>query len=179
MPERKLVLYIAMSLDGYIAGENDDLDFLSSVETEGEDYGYADFNRTVDTIIMGRRTYDKVLSFGIEFPHKNKKCYVLSKSKMGSDENVEYWNSSVSDLLQHIRKSEGKNIYCDGGSKVVFELMKNDLIDRYIISIIPTFVGNGITLFKSGRDRLDLKHVKTKSYPSGLVQLWYDRKRKG
>lgn len=176
MPERKLVLYIAMSLDGYIADENDNLDFLSTVEMEGEDYGYTAFTKTVDTIIMGRRTYDKVLSFGIEFPHKDKKCYVLSKSKTGSDENVEFWNGSATELLNQIRQSEGKNIYCDGGSQVVFELMKAQLIDQYVISVIPVLLGNGILLFKPGRERSDLRLENSISYPSGLVQLWYSRK---
>lgn len=177
MPQRKLALYIAATLDGYIAGENDDLGFLSSVERPGEDYGYHDFMKTVDTVIMGRKTYDKVLSFGIEFPHKDRRCYVLSKTKTGSDENVEYWNKDISELINHIRQSEGLNIFCDGGAEVVFELMKRDLIDQYIVSIIPMMLGKGVSLFKPGRAQMNLSLVDCKSYPSGLVQLWYDRKR--
>lgn len=176
MPERKLVLYIAMSLDGYIAGENDDISWLSTVEEEGQDYGYHDFIKTVDTVIMGRKTYDKVLSFGIEFPHKDRKCYVLSKSRTGSDDNVEYWNGNVSDLLNHIRQSAGANIFCDGGSEVVFELMKHHLIDQYVISIIPVMLGKGIALFKPGRETEKLTLTKSLSFPKGLVQLCYDRK---
>lgn len=81
---RKVILYIAMSLDGYIAKEDDTIDFLSKVETPGEDYGYAEFTKTVDTIIWGRKTYDKVKLFGIDFPHQDKNVFVLSKSKTGS-----------------------------------------------------------------------------------------------
>ena len=174
MSKRKLVLYIAMSLDGYIAGPDDDISWLSSVERPGEDYGYSEFIKTVDTVIMGRRTYDKVLSFGIDFPHASRKCYVLSRSKTGSDENVEFYGGNVADLIAKIRQEEGKDIYCDGGSEVVYELMKKDLIDRYIISIIPVFVGNGTPLFKEGRSFRELKLINTKSYPSGLVQLRYE-----
>lgn len=176
MSQRKLVLYIAMSLDGYIAGENDDISWLSIVEQEGEDYGYFEFIKTVDTVIMGRKTYDKVLSFGIDFPHSDKKCYILSKSKTGKDENVEYWNGNVKDLMTEIRQQDGLNIYCDGGSEIVFELMKHHLIDEYVISIIPTLVGKGVTLFKSGRPTEHLTLKKVLSFPKGLVQLWYERK---
>jgi dihydrofolate reductase len=79
--ERKLVLYIAMSLDGYIAAENDDLSFLSAVEQEGEDYGYAEFINTIDTIILGRKTYDKVISMGHPYPMHGEKVYVITRSE--------------------------------------------------------------------------------------------------
>ncbi len=176
MSQRKLVLYIAMSLDGLIAGEDDDITWLSIVEQEGEDYGYYKFIQTVDTVIMGRKTYDKVLSFGIDFPHSDKKCYVLSSSKTGKDENVEYWNTSVQDLIAEIRQNDGLNIYCDGGSGIVFELMKHHLIDEYVISIIPIMLGKGIPLFKPGREKESLKLKKATSFPKGLVQLHYERK---
>jgi dihydrofolate reductase len=102
---RQLVLYIAMSLDGYIAKDEDNLDFLSVVETPGEDYGYASFQKEVDTVIWGRKTYDKVLSFGIEFPHKDKRCIVLSGTKQGRDENVEFYNGPVEELIGTLKKT--------------------------------------------------------------------------
>jgi len=174
--ERKVILYIAMSLDGYIAGENDNIDFLSSVESPGEDYGYAEFQQEVDTLIWGRRTYDKVLTFGIEFPHKDKKCYVLSGSRKGSDENVEYF-SDVRKLIEKLRKEPGKHIYCDGGGKTVFELLKYQLIDRLIISVIPYLVGSGVRLFSEGAPEQPLKLKKSITFPSGLVQLWYEKEK--
>lgn len=174
MNKRNVILYIAMSLDGYIAGADDDISWLSSVERPGEDYGYEDFTRTIDTVIMGRKTYEKVLSFGIDFPHKGRKCYVISRSKTGKNENVEFYSGKIKDLIAKIRESEGKDIYCDGGSEIVFELMKNNLIDRYVISVIPVLVGNGITLFKQGRMAQELKLKKSIAFPSGHVQLWYE-----
>ncbi|AHM63511.1 bifunctional deaminase-reductase domain-containing protein [Flammeovirgaceae bacterium 311] len=164
-----------MSLDGYIAKEDDNLDFLSVVEKKGEDYGYTAFQREVDTLIWGRRTYDKVLSFGIDFPHKDKKCYVISRSRTGSDENVEFYGGDLSELIARIRSKEGKHIYCDGGGEVVFELMKNNLIDKLIISVIPYLLGSGIRLFKDGRPEQQLQLSKSISFPTGLVQLWYDK----
>lgn len=171
---RQVILYIAMSLDGFIAKDQDNLDFLSIVESPGEDYGYSSFISEVDTIIWGRKTYDKVLSFGIEFPYKNKKCYVLSRTKSGKDENVEFYNGEIKVLIEDLKKKEGKNIYCDGGSEVVFELLKHKLIDKMGISVIPHLVGNGVRLFKDNRPEQSLKFSRSISYPSGLVQLWYD-----
>ncbi|MEQ9440595.1 MAG: dihydrofolate reductase family protein [Cyclobacteriaceae bacterium] len=172
--KRSVVLYIAMSLDGYIAGEDDNLDFLSMVETPGEDFGYADFQKDVDTLIWGRKTYDKVMSFGIDFPHADKKCYVLSQSKTGKDEHVTYV-SDVKKLIEQLQQEPGKAIYCDGGGETVFELLKHSLIDRLIISVIPHLLGSGTRLFKDGRPEQKLTFKRSITYPSGLVQLWYDK----
>lgn len=177
MQQRKLTLYIASSLDGYIAKPDGDIGWLSAVEAPPEDYGYAAFVKTVDTIIMGRKTYEKVLSFGIPWPHKGRKCYVLSKTKTGRDENVEFFNGDPGDLLAQIRKTPGLNIYCDGGADVVHELMQRDLIDQYIISIIPVLLGGGIPLFKPGRPEQNLNLARCETFPTGLVQLHYERKK--
>jgi dihydrofolate reductase len=176
MEDRPLLLYIAMSLDGYIARPDGDIDWLSQVESPPEDYGYGDFIRTVDTVIMGRKTYDKVLGFGVGFPHRGRACYVLSREKTGQDENVTFFNGDVADLLAQIRQKPGKGIFCDGGAETVLELMQQNLIDRYIISIIPVLLGEGIPLFKAGRPEIALRLTQSLSFPTGLVQLWYERK---
>lgn len=163
-----------MSLDGYIAKEDGDIDFLSIVDTPGEDFGYADFLQGVDTILWGRKTYDKMLSFGIDFPHKDKKVYVLSQSRTGQDENVEYVSNAKA-LIEQLQQQPGKNIYCDGGGEVVATLLNHALIDQLIVSVIPHLVGSGIRLFKEGRPEQNLKFKRSISYPSGLVQLWYDK----
>ncbi|WP_186757527.1 dihydrofolate reductase family protein [Echinicola salinicaeni] len=173
---REVILYIAMSLDGYIATEDDNIDFLSKVDVLGEDYGYGDFQHQVDTLIWGRKTYDKLLSFGIPFPHKDKKCYVLSKSRTGRNEDIEYYGGDLVELISKLKNEEGKNIYCDGGGEVVFSLLKNKLIDKMIISIIPHLLGAGKRLFNDGRPEQSMDLMKSVSYPSGLVQLWYDMK---
>ena len=172
---RKVILYIAMSLDGYIARDDGDISWLSIVESQGEDYGYSDFIKAVDTVVMGRKTYEQVLTFGGAFPHRERKCYVLSKSRKGKDENVEFYNGPIDQLITAIRQSEGLNIFCDGGAEIVFELMKQNLIDRFVISIIPVFLGSGITLFHAGRPEQRLKLTQCKAFPSGLAQLWYER----
>ncbi|HEY0670131.1 MAG TPA: hypothetical protein VGD22_18265 [Sphingobacteriaceae bacterium] len=111
---RKLNLYIAMSIDGYIAKANDNIDFLSIVETPGEDFGYADFLANIDTVIWGRKTFDKVLSFGKGVPHKDKEVYVISKSRSGKQEHAVYHNNVIQ-LVRRIKQQKGSDIYCDGG----------------------------------------------------------------
>lgn len=171
---RKLILYIAMSLDGFIAKDEDNLDFLQKVDSPGEDYGHADFMATVDTLIWGRKTYDKVLSFGIDFPYKDKRCIVLSRTRQGRDENVEYYGGSVTDLIRDLKAKPGKDIYCDGGGEVVQELLLHGLLDRICVSVIPHLVGNGVKLFQGGRPEQELRWRRSLTYPTGLVQLWYD-----
>ncbi len=175
--KREVVLYIAQSLDGYIATESGGLEWLDMVATEGEDYGYNQFVATVDTVVIGRKTYDKVMSFGIEFPHKGRKTYVLSRSLSGKTDDVLFYNGDVSSLINEIRQSPGTNIYVDGGSELVLEMLKNDLIDHFIISIIPVMLGSGIRLFQSGFSQVNVSLVDCVTYPSGLVQLHYNRTR--
>lgn len=172
--KRQVILYIAMSLDGFIAKDDDNIDFLSIVDAPGEDYGYTAFQKEIDTVIWGRKTYDKVLSFGIAFPHKDKQCYVLSKTRSGKDDHVAFYNGEIKDLISDLQKKEGKHIYCDGGGEVVFELLKDSLIDKMIISVIPHLVGNGVRLFKEGRPEQKLKFTRSITFSSGLVQLWYE-----
>lgn len=173
--KRKVVLYIAQSLDGFIAREDDDISWLSIVERENEDYGYESFIKTVDTVFMGRRAYDKVLTFGIEFPHKERKCYVLSKSLTGSDENAEFFGGNIAELISQLQQHEGKDIFIDGGSQAVKEFRDHDLIDEYIISIIPIMLGRGIRLFRDTDTESRVELVDSKVFDSGLVQLKYKR----
>jgi dihydrofolate reductase len=175
MSTRKMVLFIAMSLDGFIADEKGEVDWLKIVDRPREDYGYQAFMESVDTVILGRKTYDKVLSFAVPFPHSHKKCYVLSRQRTGSDKNVEYYKGEVKDLLGKIRKEEGKDIFCDGGADTIDQLIAGDLIDRYILSIVPVLLGNGLPLFSKNRTFQSLQLKKSISFESGLVQLEYER----
>ncbi len=169
---KKNVLYIATSIDGYIADEHNDISWLSMVESEGEDYGYGDFIGSVDTVIMGRKTYDKVMSMVEEFPHKNRNVYVLSHSKKGFDGNVHYINN-VQEFLSKIENETGL-AFCDGGADTIHELLQYIQFDRIIISIIPIMLGNGIRLFSGTYKRHTMRLLRSSTFPSGLVQLWYE-----
>ncbi|MFD1552442.1 dihydrofolate reductase [Putridiphycobacter roseus] len=170
---RKLVLYIAMSLDGYIATESGSIDFLSIVNSDkNEDFGHGSFMQSVDTVIWGRKTYEKVLSFGEELPYADKKKYVISKQKKEGHGLVEFTDDVV-DLIYTLKNEEGKDIYCDGGGEIVSELLKNKLFDQLIISIVPHILGDGIRLFQGGSEAQGLKLKNSITFPSGLVQLNY------
>jgi dihydrofolate reductase len=169
------MLYIAMSLDGYIAKKDDNIDFLSVVETPDEDYGYADYLQNIDTVIWGRKTFDKVLSFGGGVPHKDKKVYVISTTRKGNEEHATYAGDVV-ELVRTLKEQEGKDIYCDGGAEIVYELLKSRLFDRVIVSVIPHLLGDGVRLFKDNNIEQALKFKRSVTCPSGLVQLWYDIK---
>ncbi len=171
--ERKLILYIAMSLDGYIAKPNDDLSFLSIVQEEGEDYGYGEFISTIDTVILGRKTYEWVLTQVAEFPHANMETYVITRSSKPAEGNVNFYNGNLRELVKELKTRKGKNIFIDGGAEVVNLLMKEKLIDEFYISIIPVLLGEGVRLFKDGRPEEVLKLINVKSFRKGLVQAHY------
>lgn len=171
--DRQLILYIAMSLDGYIAKTDDNLDFLALVEKEGEDYGYEDFIKEIDAVIVGRKTYDKVLSLGVEFPHSDKDAYVITRTQRPQIGNVKFYTSDLKTLVSDLKSKTGKHIFCDGGAEIVNLLLRDNLIDELYISIIPILLGDGIRLFNNGFPEQKLKHIETKSFDSGLVQLHY------
>jgi len=176
---RKIKLFIAVSLDGYIARKNDDLDWLNAVEQEGEDYGYQHFIDTVDTVILGQRTYNKVLGMAGFFPHQNKKSYIITRTPKPNTDRLIFYTGNLASLVSALREADGKDIFCDGGAYVVTELMKINAIDEFIISVIPLFLGDGIRLFKDNRPEMQLRLTGYHSYPTGLVQLRYERIKMG
>jgi dihydrofolate reductase len=177
MAARKLILYISMSLDGYIATENDDLSWLGVVQQEGEDYGYEAFNESVDTYIVGRKTYEIVLQLtGGVFPQAERhKCYIITRQDRKAENGVEFYNGDLNALIQQLKAEEGKNIYCDGGAELVKLLMEQGLIDEYIISVIPILLGNGKRLFIGDTPTEQLSALPAKQFDSGLVQLHYKK----
>ncbi len=173
MTERKVILYIAQSLDGFIAAENDNLDFLNIVEKEGEDYGYGAFTQTIDVAILGRKTYDKVLTMVSEYPSEGKTVYIITRQVKPSIGNVHFYNGDIRELIQTLKSQPGKNIHCDGGAEVVKLLLQNQLIDEIIVSIIPIIIGKGTRLFLGDYPEQKFQLTDCKSFEKGLVQLHY------
>ncbi len=177
MSDRKLVLYISMSLDGFIATKDDDLSWLSIVEKEGEDYGYVKFNKSVDTYIVGRTTYDTILKLtgGIFSQADQYDCYVITRQNRESEKGVTFYNGDIEDLIAKLKSEKGKNIYCDGGGQIVKLLMEKNLIDEYIVSVIPIILGDGKRLFLGGTEKIKLKAKPSKDFDTGLIQLHYEK----
>ena len=177
MSGRSVILYIAASVDGYIAKPNNDLSFLSIVAQEGEDYGYHDFIKTVDTVILGRKTYDWVLTQVPEFPHKDKETYVITRTPRERIGKASFYTGNLQELIAQLKAAKGKNIFIDGGAEVVNELLREDLIDEYYLSIIPVLLGGGTRLFNDGRPEQQLELVSVRSFEKGLTQIRYKRLR--
>ncbi|MBT2561204.1 dihydrofolate reductase [Pedobacter sp. ISL-68] len=172
---RKISLFIAMSLDGYIAKPNDDLSFLKLVEKEGEDYGYSKFTETIDTLIVGRKTYDYVLKNigSCHYDNGQRDVYVITRTERPNTGRTIFYTGDLIELAKRLKFENGKNIYCDGGAEVINELLKHNLIDEFIISVVPVLLGNGTRLFKGGRLEQTLKLVATNTFETGLTQLHY------
>jgi dihydrofolate reductase len=178
MKMRTLSLFIASSLDGYIAKPNDDLSFLNGVEKEGEDYGYAEFTSNIDTIIIGRKTYDYVEKHigSSHYENGDGQVYVMTRSDRPAAGKIKFHSGDLSELVSELKSKKGKDIYCDGGSEVINALLKNDLVDEMIISVIPILLGEGTRLFQDGRPEQSLQLLGVKSFDTGLVQLHYKRR---
>ncbi|MHB9147020.1 MAG: dihydrofolate reductase family protein [Candidatus Amoebophilus sp.] len=172
--QSKAIVFVAVSLDGFIAKQDGDIGWLSLVDRPNEDYGYSAFMQGIGAVIMGRKTYDKVLSLGENFLHKDKQCYVLSTKQHKSNYNhITFYQGELTKLVEELKSKFSKGLYIEGGGEVISELRKDHLIDEYIISIIPILLGSGIPLFKACNVEEKLELSSAKAYPSGLVQVHY------
>lgn len=164
----------------YIAKPNDDLSFLKLVEKEGEDYGYEEFTSQIDTIIIGRKTYDYVLSEigASHYDNGQRDVYVITRTERPQVGRTIFYTGSLTELIDRLKSENGKNIYCDGGAEIINELLKQGLIDEFTISVIPLLLGDGKRLFKDGRPEQALKFITAKTFETGLTQLHYKRNSK-
>ncbi len=168
---RKVVLFIATSLDGYIARTSGEVDWLFT----DQDYGYNDFFAGIDTVLMGRRTYEQVLSFG-EYPYKGTQGFVFSRThKKEKDKNVTFVPNDPAEFVEGLKYCTGKTIWLVGGSEVIRSVMSRDLVDEFVISVHPIILGEGIPLFRAPLQMRKLSLNKCRSFDTGLVQLSYVR----
>lgn len=174
----KCSVFIATSLDGFIAREDGTIDWLenaSATAPPGEDCGYADFIKTIDYLVMGRNTFELVSSFP-EWPYKSTRVHVLSSTMFrlpsGMPDTVTLSHEAPTDLVQRLSKSGAKRLYIDGGITIQC-FLQNNLIDDITITRIPILLGAGRTLFGPIGHDIQLKHVSTKTYPFGFVQDTY------
>ena len=171
-------VYMAISLDGFIARENGDLDWLPQPgDVEGEDYGYHAFMDSVDALVMGRTTFEKVRSFGVGWPYGDKPVVVLSRSDYQLPDDlpgsVSVLSGSLTDIVAGLLQHGFNHIYVDGGVTVQ-HFLRAGLVDRLILTIIPVLLGSGIPLFGRQDGDIRLSLVNHQSWPSGLLQVTYD-----
>ncbi|MCP3740246.1 dihydrofolate reductase family protein [Rossellomorea sp. BNER] len=150
MIKYKVVLYIAMSLDGYIARKDGSVDWLNDVKGDGADNGYDAFYKNIEVVIMGRNTYEEVLHLSEEFPYKGKKCIVLTQSKKMTNPHVIFTNEDIENLVSHLKAQANGDIWLVGGGELVKSFMEKGLIEELQIAVIPKLLGDGISLFPKG-----------------------------
>ncbi len=162
-------VYIATSLDGYIARRDGRLDWLAAVQQPGEDYGYARFAETVDVVVLGRGTYDTVQGFDA-WPYSGKRVIVLTHRPADPRHGEELFGGDPAELVARLAADGHRRAYVDGG-RVIQQFLAAGLLDDLTISIIPVVLGGGIPLFEGSERALALDGVE--AFPSGLVQLRY------
>ena len=168
----KASVFIGTSLDGFIARANGDLDFLPL--GGGEPHGYDQFMATVDALVIGRKTFETVLSFE-EWPYREKRVFVLSTRPLATPPPgamVERLSGAPADIVSQLAARGIQHIYVDGGITIQ-RFLQAGLIQRLIITRVPVLIGEGIPLFGPLQRDIALTHVATRQYASGLVQSEY------
>ncbi len=175
----KTIVYIGTSLDGFIARKDGDIDWLTQFANDEAIHAYEEFMSRIDAIVIGKGTFEKVLTFP-SWPYE-KKVFVLSTSiKQVPDrvkEKVTILSMKPREFLGYLSSEGFSSIYVDGG-KVIQGFLKEDLIDELIVSKTPMLIGNGIPLFSYLDTDLQFKHIRTETQSNGLVRSYYERKRK-
>jgi len=173
MAQRNLVLYIAASLDGYIAAESHNLDWLFEVDGE-DDNGFSKFYDTVDTILIGRTTYDWIMRYeNGGFPYIGKECYIFSRTIKGENEYVKFTDEDAAPFIQDLKSKEGRNIWIVGGGELLHTFLKENLVDELMISIAPVLLGRGILLFMDNDFRTRLVLTEMNRY-NQFAELRYN-----
>lgn len=165
-------VYIATSLDGFIARADGGIDFLSRVEVAGEDYGYREFFASVDALVMGKRTYDTVIAFD-PWPYAGKRMVVLtSQSGLASRHGEEFYAGELYALFERLGTDGVRRVYVDGGN-VIGQALRAGLVDEVTVSVIPVLLGAGTPLAPALTSDVPLELTGHRAFPSGLVQLTY------
>ncbi len=189
---KKVILYIATSLDGYIADKSGDISWLGGQDpAPPEETSYIDFVKNIDTIILGWNTFNQIVTelAPNDWVYKGMNTYVLTNQKETANKMLEqnvgniqkhkgeikFTDENIEELVNLLKKEEGKDIWICGGASIVNQLIKLNLIDIYHISIMPTILGEGIKLFDEDNKKIDLRLVSTKTY-NGIVEVEYIRR---
>jgi len=172
---RKLKLYIASSLNHKIAKKDGSIDWLNSIPNPDKlDYGYSEFYDSIDTTIMGFKTYKQIIDWGIDFPYPTKQNYVFTKNASRKNTRfVDFVSSNHIQFLHELKQQQGKDIWLIGGSQINSLLLNHNLIDEIRLFIMPIVLTDGIDVFDSVDVDKQLTLTQTKEYSSGVIELIY------
>jgi dihydrofolate reductase len=171
MPRPRCSVFIAVSLDGYIARRDGSIDWLDAVQRPGEDYGVRAFFDTIDALVVGRRTYETALGFPT-WPYAGKHCVVLTHATLPARHGERFHAGDPRPVLAQLAAEGARRVYVDGGA-VISHFLADGLVDDLTLSVIPILLGDGARLFGPGGVEKTLTLVRSQAYPSGLVQLEY------
>lgn len=169
-----LTLYIALSLDGYIAKSDGSVDWLSIAEDPDEDYGYADFYASVDALLMGRHTCEQILSFG-DWPYPDKPTYLVTSQTLADQaHDIVPLDRPLPEAMKQMRQSH-RHIWLVGGGQLASALHVAGEIDDYRLFQLPVTLGTGIPLFLPQAQETPLKTQTVRQYPRGVVEIHYQQ----
>jgi len=174
MPNRKFIVYAAASADGFIARPDGDIEWLTSLPKPSDFYGIATFTASVDTKILGRKTYDKALTMGAKFEGKDKTYVFSSRPPATAPKGVEFVTEPVADFARRLRAADGGNIWMMGGGGIIASFLDAGAIDEIIVNLVPVLIGEGIPLIAPRHRHVPLKLLSTRPFSDGVVQLHYE-----
>lgn len=169
----KSILYIATSLDGFVAGKDDDISWLDPFNEV--DYGFDEFFSTIGAAILGRKTYEIETGMGLGNVHPVQK-FVLTHKMPGKKTwpaDVVFTDESIETVLQKAKNSTTKNIWIEGGAQITQQFLEKGLLQEIVLAIVPVLLGEGIRLFENGKHRSDLTLIDLKKFDKGLIQMTY------
>jgi dihydrofolate reductase len=173
--ERKIIVHIATSVDGYIARLDNSLDWLTNRTAPKGFYGLPEFAQSTDAKILGRKTFDLSVKMGAGFK-RDEQHYVFSRQPAPGPlpPGVEFVNESISSFVKRLREQPGKNIWLMGGGEIIASFLNEGAIDEFVITILPTFIGEGIPLIAPHHRDTPLRLIAANAFADGAVQVHYD-----
>lgn len=170
---RKIILNLAVSLDGFIAREDGRVDWLDNLDVSGSDLGFNEFINQCDTILMGRISYETTLKLGNGvWPFDSHKTYVFTSKNNVDKDSIKFTQVSHDILIKELLREEGKDIWLFGGGHFIQSMRDSNLIDEYILTTIPVLLGKGIRLFKDVDVENKLELIKYNKY-NNIIQMHY------
>ena len=179
MSQRKIIVNIATSVDGFVARSDGNLDWLTERPAPKGFYGLPEFERSTDAKILGRKTFDRSLQLGARFG-EGPVHYVFSRRPPPASvpAGVNFVTGSISAFAERLRAQAGKNVWMMGGGDIIGSFLDEDAIDEFIITVIPTFIGEGIPLLVPRHREVMLRLLGVRQFPDGVVQLHYEVQRR-
>lgn len=176
--ERKVILYISVSVDGFIADKLGSVSWINGQdESYTSDYGYNKFIENIDTVILGYNTYKQIVEelSPEKWVYKGLQSYVFTSKTIKDTENIKFVNENIISFIEKLKKQKGKDIWICGGADILNQLVKEDLIDEYQITTIPIILGNGIRLFQENNINIRLKLEESKAENGVITNVYLKR----